>query len=483
MKDHIYRTINVKYDVPPELLPVLDDFKSMVNWLISWGLYVGRPKNPNRDRYWRKGKFDRYLMCEETTPWFDKNWYSNPAKDYPAHYHEAACAVACQHLDSWLALGGNTSGRPYLSSSSMRLRKELFKATLEGDRLKVRVCVSPHRFVEFETNVHHGLLKVYRQGKIGEMTFHEKYLDLVFAFPDNRSKAKKKAGADRNLGSISFALDDRIETVSLAKVNKIRDKALAERKRIQLAIPKNSQKQWKILRQRGEREHNRVKDVIRKEIVPEIHVKTKGYQIAWDDLRQTTQECIIDNQGKRFHERLSSWCHGQIQEISDDKSPYRPLKPVFTRGTSTYCPFDGKKLTHPTWKESKCEKEGVVYDRDALSSVSTKVRSMYFHKKGEPWKLAKEILPRTQVRALSKAALFKVLPKEQVVPHLSTEKRDIGRSPSQDGGFPQNAGASVWEAASLTKDESPESPYGEVGQNDGMAAQTRPEDLCRQVST
>jgi hypothetical protein len=421
-------------------------------------------------------------MCEDTTEWFERTWRPR----YAAHYHEAACAVAAQQLMSWQALGGNTSSRPYLSSPQMRLRKDLFKASLGGNRLKVRVVTAPHKFVTFETTVYHGRLNRYAAGPIGEMTLHEDYLDLVFSSPDNRPRAKKNAGMDTNFNSIEIALDDRIEKVSLAKIIEIQQRYKEERKCIRRAITKNLKRQWRVLSRRRKREHNRIEQIIHKEVIPEILAKTKGYNLAWDNLSQTTQNCIVDSEGKKFHERLSAWVHGEIHKVANDKSPYKPLRPVYTLGTSTFCPFDGSKLKHPKWGLSKCDECGKTYDRDALGAISGKLRSLYRHKKGESWKIADEILPKRQVRALSKAALFKVLPREeQVFPHRMNEKRDIGHSPSKDGGFSLNAASSAERGAASLTSQMGGSPSGEVGQNDWMAPTTlaRPEDLCMRRTT
>jgi hypothetical protein len=108
--------------------------------------------------------------------------------------------------------------------------------------------------------------------------------------------------------------------------------------------------------------------------------------------------------------------------------------------------------------------------------------------KGDPWAVAKEVLPERQVRALSKAALFTVLPREQVGLGLKNVKQAMGSSPAKDGGFAPNAASSAGRgAASLTKDRrSPESPYGEVGQNDVMALTTlarTEEQACLQKTT
>ena len=467
---------------------MLEDFKSMVNWLISYGLWAGRPKNPDRDEYWAKTRnrvrFDRYRLCADTTDWFEKNWHPK----YAAHYHEAACSFAAQQMASWLALGGDTSSPPYLKSPQMRLRKDLFKAVLQGDRFDVRVVTDGRRsFLEFSAMVHHGLLNTYAAiGSIGEMTLHEDYLDLVFATPDERPKARMNAGMDTNLKSIDIALDDRVEHVSLEKVAEIQRRHREGRKQIQRAIPRNLQKQRKLLRRRSRREHERVEQVIRKEVVPEILAKTEGYNIAWDDLATTTEECIYDSEGRRFHERLSSWVHGRIQDIADDKSKNQPLPRVFTRGTSTYCPFDGSLLKHPDWKISVCSECGRTYDRDSLSAVSTKVRSMYRHRKGDPWKRADEVLPKEQVRMLSEASLYGSLG-ERAVRDPTTEKRGYGAFPLRSGGFDLNAASSAGlGAASLTRGGSDLESLREVGQN-GCTAPTTParteEEVCPRRTT
>lgn len=489
LKHQIHRAINVEYQAPRDLLPILNDFVSMVNHLVSYGLWAGRPKNPDRNQYWletkNKFRFSRYQLCADTTDWFENNWRTK----YAAHYHEAACSLAAQQLTCWRATGGNVRSLPYLSEPLIRLRKDLFRPTLDGDRLEVRVTTSRHKYLTFNATVNHGKLKEYRAGSVGEMTLHKDYFELIFSFPDNRPNAEKHADADTNFESIDFALEDEIVHVSLGKVVAIQELYKEERKRIQRAIPKNLQKQRKVLRRRSNREHNRVEQVIRKEIVPEILEKTKGHNIRWDDLSQTTQECVLNSSGRRFHERLSSWIHGRIQEVVDDKSTYRASKLTYTRGSSTYCPFDGSKLRHPMWRISRCEECGVDYDRDSLSAIVGKVRASSSHMKGEHWKVAKEVLPEEQVEALSKAAQCGSLPRERA--YLQPNEREVGSmgsSPSKGGGFTPNAASRTTErgAASPTKDMGPESHTGEVGQNDSRASTTlaRPEDrICPQRTT
>ena len=87
---HVYRTVSVPVEVPPEVRTMLADFKDMVNWLVSWGLH-------SRVHH-------RMRMGALTTDWFEGHWRGK----YAAHYHEAACSMASQQLSSWLALGAAT---------------------------------------------------------------------------------------------------------------------------------------------------------------------------------------------------------------------------------------------------------------------------------------------------------------------------------------------------------------------------------------
>lgn len=433
MKNYIRRAVVVSCSIPPEVCAMLYDFKDMVNWLISWALH--------------SREHDKYKMSTATTGWFEKTWRGK----YAAHYHEAACSLAAQQLSSWNELGGDTSSLPYLTKPMARLRTDLFRVSLTGNDLVVRIGLAPRQFVYITTKIFHGKLSEYELGSLGEMSVFEDKINLVWRFEDTRIKAEDNAGIDTNFADIVIATD-RIERVSLAKVVAIQRRHREERKHIQQVLAHNPTKQQKVLARRSKREHNRVEAIIRKEVVPDLLMKTVGYGIAFDDLGTTSKECITVG-GKRFNERLSAWVHGQVQTITNDKSPAAPLRPVYTRGTSTWCPFCGMRLTHPTWKRSKCTGCGLLYDRDALSAVSTKVRSFAKHKKGTPWTLAKTVLRPEVLSSLQQDCTIQVLPcKEQETrePPLEQRVREVPDD-NQVGGLLQSASSSTGDGeASLT---------------------------------
>ena len=392
---HIYRTVSVPVEVPPEIRGMLIDFKDMVNWLISWGIH-SRVHNKMR-------------MGALTTEWFEARW----RPEYAAHYHEAACSVASQQLSSWLELGGDTSSLPYLTKPVARLRSDLFRIELNEQDFRLRIVLEPHHFVYLTGKINHGKLSEYETGALGEVVVFDNKVNLVWRSGDLRPRAERVCGIDTNFDRLVLATDDgRIDEVSLKKVVEVQQKEKEVRHRIQSNVNRNLARQHRLLKRRAERERNRVRDILNKTIVPDFLAKTDGYGIGFDDLRQTTRECIRTSSGKRFHERLSAWVHGSIQTITNDHSALAPLRPVYTRGTSTWCPFCGMRVSHPTWKVSRCSGCGLDFDRDRLSAVSGLIRAKTRHKRGEAWATADRALRPEVVEALRRQCVIPVLPHE-----------------------------------------------------------------------
>lgn len=309
---------------------MLADFKDMVNWIVSWALNSPRTHG-------RKGRrvFDKYKICAATTGWFEARWHGQ----YAAHYHEAACSVASQQLTSWLALGGNTSSLPYLRRPMARLRADLVRTELKGRDLKLRVVLAPRQFVFLMGKANHDKLSEYAMGTIGEIVLFDDKVNLVWRLQDRRPRARKVCATDTNIARVVVANEDgRIDEISLKEVADIQRRERETRRRIQAKVPKNLEKQQRLLRKRSGRESRRVKDLLHKKIVPELLAKTSGYGIGFDDLRLTVRECIADSSGRHFRERLSMWSHGAIQGIANDHSALAPMRLIYTRGTSSWCP-------------------------------------------------------------------------------------------------------------------------------------------------
>ncbi len=199
--------------------------------------------------------------------------------------------------------------------------------------------------------------------------------------------------SDLNFNRVVVATEDsQIQEMDISRIMEVQGRHRKKRQRIQRCLPKNLRKQRKLLAKDKGREHRRVEDLLF-ELSNEFLSLLDGYGPVWEDLSSTTEECLRDAKSRRYRAKLSSWAHGQFQDIMAAKSPYRS-RWRYARGTSTFCPFCGCELVHPKgrWRVSRCPGCSCDYDRDRLSSVSVLVRGLTSHRKGEPWALAKDPL-------------------------------------------------------------------------------------------
>lgn len=437
---HVYRSAASRLlGLPSEVREMLDRFTAMVNWLISYTVWS---KCVTED-----GRTDKNLLEEQTTEWFEQEWRGH----FAAHYHEAAISLAAQQVDSWRALGGNTSSLPYITKPMARLRADLFKVKFTGNKFVLSITLQPTETVTIEGTIEHGKFDEYSSGDLGEIVVFPDHVNFCWSHEDARPKAEHIVVFDTNMSDLVGATDDgKFIDVLLQSVVDIQKKERDARHRIQKAT-KNVARQERLLRRRSGRERERIEQAMLQRsrtqtgVIPDLLARTAGYGIVFDDLKTTSRECVVVG-AKRFNERLSAWVHGRVQELADSKSPFRPSKRIYTRGTSTYCPFCNSRLTHPDWHRSKCAGCGLVYDRDRLSAVSNLVRAKApSHRKGEAWALAKEVLSTEVVRSLQDGATIQVLrhdEQETREPPLEQRVREV---PTKSGGLLLSASHSTGE--------------------------------------
>lgn len=385
------RVIPITCKLPAEALHMLDDFKTMVNHLISWALHFR--------------VHDRWRMWDLNRDWFRRSY----GRNYAAHYLHSACSVASELLSSWVKLGGNTSHRPYIHNKFARLDRGLVKVErLEGEAIRMRITLAPRQWVYINVPVHHKKWREYSQHNLGELVIVPDGIRLIFQTPDLRTTSEKLAGIDLNFNRVVVATQEgQIKEMDISRVMEVQENHREGRQGIQRRMPKNLRKQRKLLAKDRSREHRRVEDLLF-ELSNEVLSLLGDYGPVWEDLSSTTKECLVDAKGKKFRAKLSSWAHGQFQDITAEKSLYKS-RWRYARGTSSYCPFCGSKLEHPIWRISRCRRCGYDYDRDRLSSVSVLIRGLTTHRKGEPWALAKDALTLTAVALLQDQCIIKVL--------------------------------------------------------------------------
>ncbi len=384
------KAIPVDCHIPDELQAMLLDFKDMVNRLISWGLFARvRDARDMRD--------------------LDYNWFKTNYSRYAVHYLHSACSVACELLSSWDELGGNTSSRPYVQRPFARLDQELVKVERrDHDGIRVRITLAPRQYGYVESPVNHRFWNESLGYRLGELTVVPDGVRLLVQAPDERPVTDKIAAVDLNFdNAVAATSDGLIMEMDLRPIMDLQGRMREKRKRVQKALPNNLQKQQRVLNRARDRERHRVEDL--------LHEAARGFvalmedrALGFEDLGSLSPK---DAPGRRFKERLSAWARGKFQDFCERKSGLRPRKRNYARGTSTYCPFCNSEVAHPRWKVSRCPGCGADYDRNKLAAVANLVRQIGPpHRKGEPWKMAPEVLPPEVCKALRRQSLLTILP-------------------------------------------------------------------------
>ncbi len=431
------RAIPVACPIPEELQAVLLDLKGMVNRLISWGLFE-RVRDPRE-------------MRDLNHRWFREEYGGK----YASHYLHSACSVACDLLSSWDKIGGNTSARPYVKRPFARLDQMLVKVERrDRDVIRIRITLAPRQYAYVEAKVNHRFWNEYLGYRLGELTIVPDGIRLLVQVPDERPKAEKVAAVDLNFdNAVAATSDGRIMEMDLKPIMTLQQRMREKRKRVQKALPKNLQKQRKVLNRSRDRERNRVEDLLH-EAARDFVALVEDRALCFEDLRTLSAK---DAEGRRFKERLSSWARARFQDICEAKSGFFPRNRNYAGYTSSYCPFCNSKVGHPKWGVSRCPGCGLDFDRNRLAAVANLVRQIGPpHREGEPWTMVHEVLPPEVCEALTRQCLLTI----------PSSPRTIGQTDATSG-----SPVGLWEVpvGSLYEADGPFIPNVETPGPDGGA--------------
>ncbi len=390
--------IPVNCKIPPELSSMMEDYRSIVNHLISSGLHhrlgeethyypvadnTGKPKSIPPERELRDLNKD----------WFKEHYQGK----YAAHYLDSAASFAMQQIQSWRTNGGDITAIPYLRKPIARLNNDLYtiQESKPDGTMRIRITMAPHKSVVMDIKVNHRHFSKWSLNRKGALVIVPYGLRLCFTDDERIPKSNESAAYDFNFKRVVIARSDgEIKAIDLSDVMVIQKNHKRKRESVQKTMAHNPQKSQRIIKKSSKREHNRVEDLLHKKIHGnnnEILTFVGNRHLGVEDLHATTRDILKDDKGTKFNAKMSSWIHGAFENIIVHHHPDSKL--YYTRGTSRYCPFCSSELTHPTWKQSKCPNCG-LFDRDMLESVSGLVRTNTRHKKGEPWALVKDIFPQ-----------------------------------------------------------------------------------------
>jgi len=417
--------IPINCDIPSELHVMMDDYKSIVNHLLAFGIHhkVGLEKH-----YYPLASTDTSGKPKPIPPFRELRdgnmaWFKEYYGKYPVHYLGAASSFAMQLIKSWRTLGGDITSIPHLRKPIARLDNDLYTINKINNKLQIEIKTAPRKSVVIETEVNHRHWAVWSQNRKGALVIVPDGLRLCFTDDTNVPKEKESVAYDFNFERVVLARSDgEIKEVDLKDVMLIQKRHRTKRISVQRTMRHNPAKGERINNKNSGREHNRINDLLHKKIHGknnEILSFVGERHLGVEDLHKTTKDILKDDHGTKHNVRMSSWIHGEFEQIIAHHHPDSSL--YYTRGTSRYCPFCSSNLTHPTWKQSKCPEHG-LFDRDWLEAVSGLVRTNTKHKKGQPWATVNNVFPEPIEAKLLHNSL---LSSNMMIRGLSSETKSV----------------------------------------------------------
>ncbi|WP_456327857.1 RNA-guided endonuclease InsQ/TnpB family protein [Archaeoglobus sp.] len=143
-----------------------------------------------------------------------------------------------------------------------------------------------------------------------------------------------------------------------------------KRQRIRSEI-KTGKRRRELLQKYGKREKNRVKDILHKvsKTIVEF-AKVRGCGIILEDLKGIRKSI---NFNRIMNRRLHNWSFRKLQSYIEYKAKLNGIPVVYVnpKGSSSHCPICGGKLSpNGQWREKKCVKCGVIWNRDFVACLN-----------------------------------------------------------------------------------------------------------------
>ncbi len=317
------RAISCSHADTPGLDRLLLDTRSMVRHLLAYAL-----ENELRSPI---------ALRKATRDWFQKSWRSR----YAAAYHESACSSAIGVARSYWRIKRRDprTGEPRADRLRITLHQSL--ARLRDGEL--RVTVRPGFYLRFplDAATKHKRFSEWSAHKLGEVTLTAHRVVLPFQVPAPEKLVSPAAvGIDLNLRHAALVSDDGAAgEVRWDRLANAQSRFQRLRERVQGAIPRNLQRQRRVLRHYTKRQRNVTADTVRKNVAPAIVKAAAGRNVIFEDLSANFGE---KGRSRDLRRKLARWTHGLIQREVERRSPARVVY-VNPRGISQECPRCGGK--------------------------------------------------------------------------------------------------------------------------------------------
>ena len=263
-----------------EIGNLLSAFQEMVNYAIKRGLEKG---------YSLKRL---HAECYQTF----KSKY-----DFHTHIYPQAYRVAQSIIKSWKSRKGK---EPVMRKRIVRVPKTIFE--IDAERSVLILKIRPKRRVEIPLELSDYHKELLSKGEVKEILLGEKFVYIPIRVHVDLSDPRGFVAVDVNEDNITYVTSDGKAAKIYLGIKRLREIYHQKRTKIQKEV--RGKKRDELLRKYGEREKNRIKDILHK-ATRFIADTLKGYGFILENLKGLRES--VNKRVKKYNRKS-----GRVQEVS-----------------------------------------------------------------------------------------------------------------------------------------------------------------------
>ncbi len=304
---------------------------------------------------------------------------------FAKHYVDSAINSVIGLVKGWIKLynKGKAKSKPEITKKTVYVKTTLFSVK-NG---KIKITIEPRkRYLEIDLAKFDYLPKNY--DSIGGLILQEDKLIITFKKKVEPMKPKDYASFDVNLTNITGLINERIAKFDLKELYHIHRVYEEKRRKIQKLSKTKPKTAKKLMQKYSKRERNRARDLMHKittTIAREL-ISVKHGAIL-EDLRNIKDRIL--NGSKNLNRKLSKWNCRLFQSMLEYKLKWfgLPVKYVNPANSSKTCPVCSGRLSAYRGRLLKCDRCGLVQDRDVIACLNLRMWGLGVTPKGdEPFK-------------------------------------------------------------------------------------------------
>jgi len=300
---------------------------------------------------------------------------------FAKHYVDSAINSVIGLVKGWIKLynKGKAKSKPEITKKTVYVKTTLFSVK-NG---KIKITIEPRkRYLEIDLAKFDYLPKNY--DSIGGLILQEDKLIITFKKKVEPMKPKDYASFDVNLTNITGLINERIAKFDLKELYHIHRVYEEKRRKIQKLSKTKPKTAKKLMQKYSKRERNRARDLMHKittTIAREL-ISVKHGAIL-EDLRNIKDRIL--NGSKNLNRKLSKWNCRLFQSMLEYKLKWfgLPVKYVNPANSSKTCPVCSGRLSAYRGRLLKCDRCGLVQDRDVIACLNLRMWGLGVTPKGD----------------------------------------------------------------------------------------------------